>query len=748
MVNSERLNLIATATFGLEAVVARELEQLGYVPQIAEGGRVRFQADAQAIARTNLWLRASDRVLIEVGRFAATDFGQLFDRTRDLPWERFVEPAAAFPVGGRSIRSQLSSVPACQKIVKKAIVERLRSAHQCRELPERGAKVQIEVALLSDQVTLSIDTTGPGLHKRGYRRRVGRAPLKETLAAAMVLLSFWRRDRPLIDPFCGTGTICIEAAMLGRNIAPGLHRSFAAEAWSWLPEAHWADARREARGVALDRIDGRILGTDVDERALEMARANAERAGVAGDIHFQKRPFDELLSKWPYGCVITNPPYGVRLEDTRKLGPLYRTMPGVFARLKTWSFYVLTAFPDYEQVMGQEADRRRKLYNGRIECTYYQFHGPRPPREGRAADDSTRGSGAGTTDGAAAPAFGGLSEKAHEQAELLHNRLAKRARHLRKWPERGISCYRVYERDIPEIPLVIDRYGDHLHVAEYPRPHDRTPAEHADWLELMLKTAGAIFEIHRSRIFLKQRGRQRGDAQYERLGDHSHTMVVQERDLKFRVNLSDYVDTGLFLDHRETRRMVREEASGKRFLNLFAYTAAFSVYAAAGGAAATTTVDWSNTYLDWAAENMRLNGFDGPAHRFCRDSAVNYLRQATERLERGGPDRSGLFDIAVVDPPTYSNSKRTEEDWDVQRDHVTLLSALLRLMSGDAVVYFSTNYRRFKFDQSSLSGAVEAEGASLSVHEISRQTVPEDFRNKRVHRCWRIHKLDPGAPRE
>jgi 23S rRNA G2069 N7-methylase RlmK/C1962 C5-methylase RlmI len=321
------------------------------------------------------------------------------------------------------------------------------------------------------------------------------------------------------------------------------------------------------------------------------------------------------------------------------------------------------------------------------------------------------------------PVFGGLSSKAREQAEIFRARLTKRVRHLRRWPKQGITCYRLYEADIPEVPLVVDRYEDCLHIAEFSRPTERTPAEHADWLDLMLRTAAEVTEVPAENVFLKRRERQRGTAQYERLDAPQHAITAQEGGLRFEVNLSNYLDTGLFLDHRITRGMVRAAAAGKRFLNLFAYTGSFSAYAAAGGAAETVTVDLSNTYLDWARRNMALNGFTGPNHDFVRDDAMHFLESRRGRAS---------FDLAVVDAPTFSNSKALDDYWDIQRNHVALLNRLAELMTPGGTIFFSTNFRRFKL--------AEAELAGLSIREISRQTVPPDFRNRRIHRCWRMEK--------
>lgn len=536
-----QLDLIATSTFGLEAVVVRELKALGYDAKVAQPGRIVFRADVAAIARANLWLRTSDRVLIRLGTFEAKDFGVLFDQTKALPWERWLPRNAAFPVSGRSVKSQLSSVPACQKIVKKAVVEKLRAAHRVERLPETGAVFKIEVAMLDDRATLTLDTSGAGLHKRGYRTLYGSTQIKETLAAAMIQLTFWRPERPFLDPFCGTGTIPIEAALIGRNMAPGLGRSFAAEDWPTLESKLWKTAREEARDLSTT-VSLQIVGSDIDKETLKLARYHARQAGVSDSIRFERCAFTELTGDEGHGCMVTNPPYGERTEEREQAQSLYREMPNVLRRFPTWSHYILTSHRDFEQLVGQEADRRRKLYNGRIECTYFQYHGPRP-------------------EAAVEPAFGGLSEKALSQAEIFRNRLSKRARHLRKWPKRGINCYRLYERDIKEVPLIVDRYGDSLHLTEIVYPESRrTPAEQADWLDLIARTAAEVMEVDASRVFVKRRKRQRGDEQYLRLAREGKERVVEEGGLRFLVNLSDYIDTGLFLDHRITRGMVREAA--------------------------------------------------------------------------------------------------------------------------------------------------------------------------------------------
>lgn len=375
------LELIATAAFGLEALVARELNNLGYREQKVENTRVVFQGDEAAVGRANLWLRNAERVQVKVGEFEARTFEELFQQTKALPWPEWLGEKACFPVEGKSVKSTLYSVPDCQAIVKKAIVEKMKQKYKTNWFEETGPRYTVQVAILKDVVTLTIDTSGAGLHKRGYRKLVGAAPLKETLAAALVILSRWQPDRVLVDPLCGSGTIPIEAALLGMNVAPGLRRSFAAEAWPNIPARLWEEARTEARDLAVDR-KMEIMGFDIDEKVLELARYHAREAGLGNSLHFQRQALSQLQTKKKYGYLICNPPYGERLEDTATVEGLYREMGRVFQKLETWSSYVLTPHPRFEQLFGKKADKNRKLYNGRIQCHYYQFFGPRPPRTG------------------------------------------------------------------------------------------------------------------------------------------------------------------------------------------------------------------------------------------------------------------------------------------------------------------------------------------------------------------------------
>ncbi len=375
-----KIELIATATFGLEAVVAREVRNLGYDEVTVEDGRVTFTADEAAICRANLWLRSADRVLLKMGSFEATTFEELFQKTRALPWPDWLPENANFPVNGKSVKSKLHSVPDCQAIVKKAVVEKMKERYRREWFDEEGPRFTIEVALLKDVATLTVDTSGPGLHKRGYRKLTSEAPLKETLAAGMVSLARWFHDRVFMDPLCGSGTIPVEAALTGLNIAPGINRSFDAELWPAVPQKLWQEARTEAADLVKRDRKLRIIGTDIDDKVLSLARYHAKAAGVAEHIHFQRLAVSDVRTQSKYGYIICNPPYGERLGEAKEVEKLYREMGRVFGSLDTWSYYILTSYPRFEQLFGRKADKRRKLYNGRIECHYYQYFGPRPPR--------------------------------------------------------------------------------------------------------------------------------------------------------------------------------------------------------------------------------------------------------------------------------------------------------------------------------------------------------------------------------
>lgn len=372
------IQLIATSTFGLEAVVKREVEQLGYKEITVENGKITFSCDESGVPRTNLWLRTADRVLLKMGEFKALSFEELFQGTKALPWDEWITEDGEFTVTGKSVNSKLYSVPDCQAIVKKAVVEKLKEKYKTDWFKESGPKFTIQVSILKDIATLTIDTSGDGLHKRGYRVKNVEAPIKETLAAAIVSLSYWNSSRVLLDPFCGSGTIPIEAAMMGRNIAPGLQRSFASEKWPRIGDTLWKKARKEAFKEINQNTDINIYASDINPKAVEAAKENAYEAGVDDCISFDVKDMSNIDISNDYGVIICNPPYGERLGEKKEAEDLYKKMGKIFKELDTWSIYVITSNEDFEQLYGKKADKKRKLYNGRIKVDYYQYYGPRP----------------------------------------------------------------------------------------------------------------------------------------------------------------------------------------------------------------------------------------------------------------------------------------------------------------------------------------------------------------------------------
>jgi putative N6-adenine-specific DNA methylase len=379
--NMANYDLIATSAMGLEALVAKEVRELGYECQV-DNGRILFQGDEKAIAKSNLWLRTADRVRLKIGEFKATSFDELFEKTKALPWERFLPENAEFPVSGKSVKSKLFSVSDCQSIVKKAIVERMKK-HYKKEgwFEENGPLYKIEVALHKDIALLTIDTSGSGLHKRGYRVAQGEAPIKETLAAALVMLTNWTPDRPFADPFCGSGTIPIEAALMGQNIAPGFNREFVSENWDWIPSSVWDEVRMEAEDLANYDQPLDIIGSDIDHRLVKIAQENAFEAGLGELISFKQMRVQDFTTTKQYGVIVGNPPYGERLGEKGAVQKMYHEMGQAFADLETWSVYILTSDEEFETHYGKKTTKKRKLFNGFIKTDYYQYWGKRPPRE-------------------------------------------------------------------------------------------------------------------------------------------------------------------------------------------------------------------------------------------------------------------------------------------------------------------------------------------------------------------------------
>ena len=728
--------LHARTLHGLEPVLAGELAALG-AADVEQGKRiVTCTGDQRLLYEANACCRTAIRILKPIHQFAADSEKQLYAGVQEISWRDFLSPRGSLWIDPIVHSSFCTHSRYAAQLTKDAIVDQLRTtAGQRPSVSRDEPDLRISLHLVQNQATVYLDSSGDSLHKRGYRQAAGEAPLNEVLAAGILRLIEWDAASPLIDPMCGSGTLLIEAAMLARNIAPVLlGRDYAFAQWPDFDRQLFAEIYQDAKNAAADALDFPLTGGDIDQTVVNIAKDNAKWAGVADDIDFRVASFEVAKPQAAGATLVANPPYDERLKVDRTAGLYQRigdTLKNNFAGCTAW---LLTGNLAAAKQIGLRTSRRVTLFNGSIECRLLKFDlyaGSRKTSSDQSSEEAAEG---------AKPMRGDSESERHktgsnqenwmEKAEMFRNRLRRMQKHWGKWARRsGVTCYRLYDKDIPDVPLAIDWYEGRLHVAEYVRPHDRAEAEHRAWLEFTIKSAADALDVRRRDVFVKLRQKQKGKSQYERQDDADNRNQVTEGGHKFLVNLSDYLDTGLFLDHRQTRAMVQSEAAGKNFLNLFCYTGAFTVYAAAGGATATTSVDLSNTYLDWAEDNMRANGFavcpDEPAHRFVQRDVMTFLR---DHASSSDPP----WDLAVVDPPTFSNSKKLDDVWDVQRGYVELLNLLLANMSPGGLVYFSTNLRRFKFDEELIK--------ATNIREITTQTIPPDFRNKRIHRCWRLVK--------
>jgi 23S rRNA (guanine2445-N2)-methyltransferase / 23S rRNA (guanine2069-N7)-methyltransferase len=753
--------LTARTLEGLEWVLARELEAVGACDLRVGRRTIEFSAaaghDRETLYRAVLECRTAIRILEPLGRFRVDSPETLYRALQDVDWTEQLRASDTLRVDAVIHDTFLTHSLYAAQIVKDAVVDQLRTPSGKRPSVQlRGATLRLALHLVGGVATIFRDAAGRSLHQRGWRMGEVEAPLSEVLAAGILASAGWCPGEALLDPLCGSGTLVIEAATIAARMAPGL--------WRARRRAHGFFRFRDCDRPLADRLvaelearvcdpEGSFQASDLDPRAVEAARACADAAGVGRCIVIDVKHFEQARPAAAAGLVVTNPPYGERLPLPRA-GALFRRLGDwLVAHCGGWRAAILAADTPALGSLGLRPEQRLPLMNGPIACRLLEVAIRRraepagdaavpDPAErsasGASREEQARGPDDGKPDAAQSPGrqagvggspAEGLARGRRSVADQigdLRRRLAKRFKHLSRWARRqGIEAFRVYDRDIPEIPLIIDWYAGWLHAAEYERPHERTEIEHDVWLDRMVEAAAEELGVPPKQTCLKVRKRQRAGGQYEKVDARRTLVTVKEGPLEFEVNLSDYLDTGLFLDHRQTRALVRAEAEGKRFLNLFCYTGSFSVYAAAGGAAETTSVDLSNTYLDWTRTNLSKNGFkDAGRHRIVRDEARAFLEHRARRGE-------APFDLVVCDPPTYSRSAKSETAWDVERDHADLLELVARNLAPGGVVYFSTNFRRFHLAEERLA-------AAFTIREITARTIPEDFRNERIHRCWRM----------
>lgn len=728
-------SFFASTPKAMEAILAEELKQLGVMNVQPVVAGVRFTGTLETAYRVCLWSRTASRVLLPLKSFKVESKQDVYDAIKQINWFEHFKPDGSFAVSFNTKHSKaINNSHFGAQVVKDAIVDQMRAKFQKRpQIDTEHPDIRLNVYLNKTEAQLSLDLSGESLHKRGYRTGQVEAPIKENLAAAILLKSGWNNmaqaGKSLLDPMCGSGTLLLEAAMMAADVAPGLMKDyFGFIGWKQHDQECWEKLKSEATERKTQGMESMpiIVGYDQSRKTVATAIANVENAGFQNKIHIEKRDIAaaQPADSWPAGLLVCNPPYGERLGDEQSVSRLYTQFGEILkSRFKHWQAALIISNPEMGFRLGIRSKKPLTLYNGALECKLLlldieenRFFVPKAKSTEQRLEQIEHSST--------------LSEMTDENAEMFANRLRKNLKKLTKWAKKqAINCYRVYDADIPEYAVAIDLYyGEQLwvNVQEYDPPKSVAPHKANQRLGTVMAEIPKILDIDKSQVFLKIRRKQKSTTQYEKLANTGHFHAVEEQGCRLLVNFQDYLDTGLFLDHRPIRWLIQQQAKDKRFLNLFAYTGVASVHAAIGGAQSTTTVDMSNTYLDWAKQNFALNNLTGD-HQFIRADCLEWLQQQSE------DNKAGQYDLIFLDPPTFSNSKRMEGHFDIQRDYVQLIQHALSLLSKTGVLYFSTNFKRFKLDADLFPSAV--------FENISDKTVPEDFaRNPKIHYCWKIQK--------
>jgi len=689
-------------------LLAAEAEEHGAVMTKEHTNGVEISGTHETGYRLCLWSRIASRVLLAISGFPVSSADDLYKGASGVDWSAHMDVGNTFAVSATVTKDSPVSKKFAVLRIKDAIADYFRNT-------TGGSRPSVDTAVPELSFTVHInrtdaqlylDLSGMSLHRRGYRQESGPAPLKENVAAALLLRAGWKEIAEsgggLVDPMCGSGTIPIEGALLAGDIAPGLKRKrYGFESWKQHDGNLWRTLLGEAeerRKKGMSKIP-RITGYDADRRSVTQAIAAAERMGLAGTVHFEKRDLSAALppdnSK---GLVAVNPPYGVRLQDAEGLLPLYRTLGQTLkVSFRGWKAAILTADKELSMATALSARKTNTLYNGNIPCVLAQID---------------------IFDGE--PVRTASEERKDMYREQFSNRLEKNFKRLSKWAAKeGVSCFRVYDADMPEFSAAIDLYENTwVHVQEYAAPETIDPKHARTRLQVILDVIPEVLGIKRKAVFAKTRERQQNGTQYEHIDNTGVFNEIHEGGLSFLVNFADYLDTGIFLDHRITRGLIRDMASGGTFLNLFSYTGSATVYAVDGGAAATVSVDNSNTYTAWARDNLHLNGMF--KEHLVREEAREYLTAGKQQ-----------FDLIFIDPPTFSRSKRFKHTFQIQRDHVELIDLAARRLSPSGTILFSTNFRKFKLDYDSLK--------HFEIKDLTKKTIPEDFkRTPKMHQLWQI----------
>lgn len=722
---------LATCPKGLASLLLAEIAGLGGVEAKEGVNGVSFTGPLAVGYRACLHSRLANRVILLLSEFAGSRPEDLYAGMSGIAWQDHLAPSSRFAVdfAGQSAEIRNSHFGALR--CKDAIVDSFRERGLDRpDVDTRRPDLRVNVRLHKGKVTVGLDLSGASLHQRGYRKDPGKAPLKENLAAAILMRAGWPdaldRELPLIDPMCGSGTLLIEAAMMATQRAPGLGRErWGFQGWLGHQAEQWRAIEADARSRVIDPpAELELRGYDGDIQAVRRTEASIKTLGLERLIRVRPKALNELVRPshraMPEGLLVCNPPWGERLGDPESLGYLYRQLGEALHReFQGWRAAVLTASPELGRRMGLRSHKHYKLHSGALDLQLLLFlldaNNHLAPTD--SALPGTSANGREAPDAAA-----GSPEPLSEGAQMLVNRLRKNQRRLQPWlRDSGTTCYRLYDADMPEYAVAIDVYEGFPHVAEYAPPKTVDPAMAQRRFEEALSAVREVLGVrHDQAIPAKRRERQKGREQYQRLDQQGERVPVQEGGARLLVNLHDYLDTGLFLDHRPLRLRIAAEASGKHFLNLFCYTGTATVHAAVGGAATSTSVDLSNTYLQWFRENLALNGLSERQHRAERADCLEWLA----RCER-------QFDLILLDPPSFSNSKSMADSFDVQRDHVRLIDLAMSVLAPNGTLYFSNNRRGFGLD--------EVLAQRYRIDDISKQSLPPDFsRRPEIHRCWRL----------
>ncbi|MEZ8186376.1 bifunctional 23S rRNA (guanine(2069)-N(7))-methyltransferase RlmK/23S rRNA (guanine(2445)-N(2))-methyltransferase RlmL [Shewanella sp. 5S214] len=703
-------NFFAAAPKGFEYSLASELKEFGATDVKESVAGVYFTAPLELAYRITLWTRLASRIVLVIYKGGCDSAEQLYNAAYCIDWPSHFSHKKTFSIDFHGTGGFINNTQFGALKIKDAVVDRFRDDGTPRPDVERvNPDFKIDAHYRNGQLTISMNFSGASLHQRGYRSTTGEAPLKENLAANMLVRSGWQANPiTVLDPFCGSGTVLIEAALMAADIAPGLKREkFGFENWQSHNKAMWQVIFDEAQARATlgkTRCKLKFYGSDIEPHLISIAKRNAENAGVAELIEFSVSDALDVTPPVSEGFLISNPPYGERLGNVTELLQLYYQLGDKFKKeFGGWKIAMLCSDVELISSLKLKADKQMKMFNGALECAFniYTLHANSTRRDVPELPE-----GVDIID--IAPAFA--------------NRIKKNVKQFEKWAKKErIDSYRLYDADLPEYNVAIDRYVDYVVIQEYSAPATIPEAVTKRRISDVLLALPSALGIHPDRITLKTRERQKGANQYQKIDERKVEVITEEYGAKFKLNLTGYLDTGLFLDHRVTRKLVGDKSKGKNVLNLFAYTGSASVHAAIGGAKSVTTIDMSNTYISWAKENFALNGLSGKQYDFIQADCLQWIKENSHQK----------FDLIFIDPPTFSNSKRMEDSWDVQRDHAEMLGGLIKLLSPNGELIFSNNKRKFKMDIEALNQA------GIDVTNIDHLCLPLDYkRNPHIHNVW------------